>query len=36
MYLILNFLDRGKLVGLRDSPQDQPYYPGKFTPLRVK
>jgi 2,3-bisphosphoglycerate-independent phosphoglycerate mutase len=36
MYLILNFLDRGKLVGLRDSPRDQPYYPGKFTPLRVK
>ncbi len=36
MHLILNFLDRGKLVGLRDSPRDQPYFPGKFTPLRVK
>jgi len=36
MYLILNLLDRGKLVGLRDSPRDQPYYPGKYTPLRVK
>jgi 2,3-bisphosphoglycerate-independent phosphoglycerate mutase len=36
MHLILNFLDRGKLVGLRDSPRDQPYYPGKYTPLRVK
>jgi 2,3-bisphosphoglycerate-independent phosphoglycerate mutase len=36
MYLILNFLDRGKLLGLRDSPQDQPYYPGQFTPLIVK
>lgn len=36
MYLILNFLDRGKLVGLRDSPRDRPYFPGKFTPLRVK
>mgnify|MGYP005847948069 FL=1 len=36
MYLILNFLDRGKLLGLRDNPRDQPYYPGKFTPLRVK
>ena len=36
MHLILNFLDRGKLVGLRDSPRDQPYFPGKITPLRVK
>jgi 2,3-bisphosphoglycerate-independent phosphoglycerate mutase len=36
MHLVLNFLDRGKLVGLRDSPRDQPYFPGKFTPLRVK
>lgn len=36
MYLILNFLDRGKLMGLRDSPRDQPYFPGKFTPLREK
>ncbi len=36
MYLILNFLDRGKLYGLRDSPQDQPYFPGKFKPLQVK
>jgi 2,3-bisphosphoglycerate-independent phosphoglycerate mutase len=36
MHLILNFLDRGKLVGLRDSPRDQPYFPGTFTPLRIK
>jgi 2,3-bisphosphoglycerate-independent phosphoglycerate mutase len=36
MHLILNFLDRGKLVGLRDSPRDQPYFPGKFKPLQVK
>ncbi len=35
MYLILNFLDRGKLVGLRDSPRDQPYFPGKFKPFRI-
>jgi 2,3-bisphosphoglycerate-independent phosphoglycerate mutase len=35
MYLILNFLDRGKLVGLRDAPQDQPYFPGKFKPFRI-
>jgi 2,3-bisphosphoglycerate-independent phosphoglycerate mutase len=36
MHLILNFLDRGKLVGLRDSPRDQPYFPGKPTPLKVQ
>jgi 2,3-bisphosphoglycerate-independent phosphoglycerate mutase len=36
MLLILNFMDRGKLVGLRDSPWDQPYFPGKFKPLKVK
>jgi 2,3-bisphosphoglycerate-independent phosphoglycerate mutase len=34
MYLILNFLDRGKLMGLRDSPRDQPYFPGTFNPLK--
>ncbi len=36
MYLILNFLDRGKLLGLRDSPRDQPYFPGKFKPLTLE
>ncbi len=35
MYLILNFLDRGKLWGLMDSPDDQPFTPGTSTPLRV-
>jgi 2,3-bisphosphoglycerate-independent phosphoglycerate mutase len=35
MYLILNFLDRGKLMGLRDSPRDQPYFHGKFKPLKI-
>jgi 2,3-bisphosphoglycerate-independent phosphoglycerate mutase len=35
MYLILNFLDRGKLMGLRDAPRDQPYFPGKFKPLKI-
>ena len=35
MYLILNFLDRGKLAGLRDAPRDQPYFPGKFKPFRI-
>jgi 2,3-bisphosphoglycerate-independent phosphoglycerate mutase len=35
MYLILNFLDRGKLWGLMDSPVDQPYTPGRYTPLRL-
>jgi 2,3-bisphosphoglycerate-independent phosphoglycerate mutase len=35
MYLILNFLDRGKLFGLMDSPVDQPFSPGPATPLLV-
>jgi 2,3-bisphosphoglycerate-independent phosphoglycerate mutase len=35
MYLVLNFLDRGKLWGLMDSPDDQPFSPGRCTALRV-
>lgn len=35
MYLVLNFLDRGKLWGLMDSPDNQPYTPGRYTALRV-
>jgi len=35
MYLILNFLDRGKLWGIMDSPVNQPYYPGNYKPLRI-
>ena len=36
MYLVLNFLDRGKLHGLMDSPWDQPFFPGKYKPLTIK
>lgn len=35
MLLILNFMDRGKLRGLRDSPIDQPYFPGRYKSLRI-
>jgi len=35
MYLVLNFLDRGKLRGLMDSPVDQPFTPGNYAALRV-
>jgi 2,3-bisphosphoglycerate-independent phosphoglycerate mutase len=35
MYLILNHLDRAKLQGIMDTPADQPYWPGRYTPLRV-
>lgn len=35
MYLILNFLDRGKLWGIMDSPVNQPFFPGNYTPLRI-
>ena len=33
MYLILNFLDSGKLWGLMDSPVNQPFSPGNYKPL---
>ena len=36
MYLILNFMDRAKLKGLMDSPDDQPYTPGPYKPLKVE
>jgi 2,3-bisphosphoglycerate-independent phosphoglycerate mutase len=36
MYLILNFLDRGKLWGLMDSPTNQPFFPGNYKPLRIE
>jgi len=36
MYLILNFLDRGKLFGLMDSPIDRPYMAADSKPLKVK
>ena len=35
MYLILNFLDKGKLWGLMDSAVNQPYFPGSYNPLIV-
>jgi 2,3-bisphosphoglycerate-independent phosphoglycerate mutase len=35
MYLILNFLDRGKLWGLMDSPVNQPFFPGNYKPLLI-
>ena len=35
MALVLNFLDRGKLFGLRDSPIDQPYFPGPGDPIKI-
>lgn len=35
MYLILNFMDRGKLWGLMDSPVDRPYFPGNYKIFRI-
>ena len=35
LYLILNHLDRGKLQGLMDTPDDQPYWPGDSQPWCV-
>ena len=35
MYLILNFLDRGKLWGLMDTPVNQPFFPGNYRALKI-
>ncbi|MDA3970903.1 MAG: alkaline phosphatase family protein [Desulfobulbaceae bacterium] len=35
MYLVLNWLDRAKLQGLRDCSHDRPYWPGQRQPLRL-
>ncbi|MCF6291190.1 MAG: alkaline phosphatase family protein [Desulfobacterales bacterium] len=36
MPMVLNFLDKAKLQGLMDTPDDQPYWPGCRTALRLK
>lgn len=36
MKLVLNFLDRAKLRGLMDTPEDQPYWPGNYEPFKVE
>jgi 2,3-bisphosphoglycerate-independent phosphoglycerate mutase len=33
MGMILNYLDRARLSGLRDDPTDRPYWPGKYRPF---
>ncbi len=33
MYLVLNYLDRSKLIGLMDIPEDRPYWPGGGEPF---
>ncbi len=35
IYMILNQLDRAKLAGIRDTPVDQPFYPGDYEPFRL-
>ena len=35
MHLVLNWLDRAKLQGLMDGPNDQPYWPGQRRPFRM-
>ncbi len=35
MYMILNHLDRAKLAGLMDTPEDQPYWPGDYEPFHL-
>lgn len=35
MYLVLNHLDRAKLAGIMDTPEDQPYWPGNYEPFTL-
>ena len=36
IYLILSHLDRAKLRGLMDTPDDQAYWPGDYEPFRLR
>jgi 2,3-bisphosphoglycerate-independent phosphoglycerate mutase len=36
MYLLLNHLDRAKLQGIMDTTVDQPYWPGRYKPFRLR
>jgi 2,3-bisphosphoglycerate-independent phosphoglycerate mutase len=36
MYLVLNHLNRAKLRGLMDTPEDQPFWPGNYEPFMLK
>ena len=35
IYQILNYLDRAKLHGIMDSPEDQPFWPGHYEPFQL-
>jgi len=35
MYMVLNHLNRAKLAGLMDTPEDQPYWPGNYEPFML-
>ncbi|MBP7230385.1 MAG: 2,3-bisphosphoglycerate-independent phosphoglycerate mutase [Syntrophaceae bacterium] len=36
MYLVLNYLNRAKLVGIMDTPVDQPFWPGLYDWFSLK
>lgn len=36
MYMVLNWLDRAKLHGLRDTPENRPYWPGRRKPFLIE
>lgn len=36
MYLIINHLERSKLMGIMDTPFDQYFWPGNFQPFRLR
>jgi 2,3-bisphosphoglycerate-independent phosphoglycerate mutase len=36
MSLVLNHLNRAKLRGIMDTPDDQPFWPGPREPFRIR
>ncbi|WP_461208633.1 alkaline phosphatase family protein [Desulfocurvus sp. DL9XJH121] len=36
MYLVLNYLDRAKLMGIMDTPVDRAFWPGVYEPFRTE
>lgn len=36
MYLVLNYLDKAKLMGIMDTPVDRAFWPGPYDPFRTE
>jgi 2,3-bisphosphoglycerate-independent phosphoglycerate mutase len=36
MYMILNYLDKARLIGIHDTPMKQEFWPGDYNPLLIE